>query len=257
MSNLKTTRVDLSIDGYVAEICLVPPEGKPPTLDQTVLSELEEKVATLEQSQVRLVYLKSASERFFCVGANIAVLKETNAQTIGPWVKNGHRILNRLEDLPCPVVALVSGYVMGGGLELAMACDLIFSDDSAKFAQSEASLGFIPGWGGSRRLVDRIGVAKAKYYFFTGEMLDSQTALSCGLVDFAGTSEDRGEFMDSFTQRVLDNNYNAISTFKKIVNREMLDARVRNAELEAVNSVSCLEDKDTLNRLNAFLIKKG
>lgn len=257
MSSHKTTRVDLSINGYVAEICLVPPEGKPPTLDQAVLSELEEKVAALEQSQVRVLYLKSASERFFCVGANIAVLKETNAETIGPWVKNGHRILNRIEDLPCPVVAIVSGYVMGGGLELAMACDLVFCDDTAKLAQSEASLGFIPGWGGSRRLVDRIGVAKAKYYFYTGEMLDSQTALSCGLVDFTGNSEELSAFRDSFTQRVLSNNYNAISTFKKIVNSERLEARERNAESEAINSVSCLEDEDTLNRLNAFLNKKG
>ena len=105
--------------------------------------------------------------------------------------------------------------------------------------------------------MDRIGVAKAKYYFYTGEMLDSQTALACGLVDFVSGANELEEKKAAFAESVLKNNYNAISTFKKIVNSEMLAARERNAELEAINSVSCLEDEDTLKRLNAFLNKKG
>lgn len=257
MSDLKQTKVELLIQEEVAEIRLVPPEGKPPTMDLIVLQELESCIAEIEHSPVRLTFLSSASERFFCVGANIAVLKETTAETIVPWVKYGHKVLNRLEDLPCPVVALVSGYAMGGGLELAMACDLIFANETARFAQSEANLGFIPGWGGSRRLVERIGVARAKYYFYTGDMLDSQTALDCGLVDSVSQSGELQEAKSSLTQKVLGNNYNAVSTFKKMVNAEMLDQRERNGEQEAVNSISCLEDEDTLNRLDAFLNKKG
>lgn len=257
MSESNLTHVELSVVGEVAELKLVSQEGKPPTLDQTVLAELEAKVAELEQSPVRLVYLTSASERFFCVGANIAVLKETNAKTIVPWVKNGHRILNRLEDLSCPVVAVVSGYAMGGGLELAMACDLVFASDTAKFAQSEAKLGFIPGWGGSMRLVERIGFAKAKLLFYSGDMLDSSAALDSGLVDFSGEVEELASFKETFTRKVLDNNSNAISTFKKIVNSERLEQRTRNAELEAGNSISCLHDEDTMHRLDAFLNKKG
>lgn len=257
MSELKTTHVELSILEDVAELSLVPPEGKPPTLDQVVLAELEAKVAELEQSNVSLVYLTSASERYFCVGANINVLKETNRETIVPWVKTGHRIFNRLEDLPCPVVAVVKGYAMGGGLELAMACDLIFAGANAKFAQSEARLGFIPGWGGSRRLVERVGVAKAKYYFYTGEMMDYQTAFKCGLVDAIGDEVELEKIKNSFTESVLGNNYNAVSTFKKIVNTEGHERRKRNEAAEAEYSKSCLEDEDTLNRLDAFLYKKG
>ncbi len=257
MSEIMRTAVNLSIEGDVAELQLVPPEGKPPTIDWDVLRELEEKIAEIEKSQARIAFLSSASERFFCVGANIAVLKETNSETIVPWVKLGHKVFNRLEDLPCPVVALVSGYAMGGGLELAMACDLIFASDTVRLAQSEAGLGFIPGWGGSRRLVDRIGVAKAKYYFYTGEMLDSQTALVCGLVDFVGGVNELEEKKSAFAESVLKNNYNAISTFKKIVNSEILAARERNADMEANHSIGCLKDEDALNRLNAFLNKKG
>ncbi len=254
MSDSKTTQVELSFSGEIAEIKLIPPDGKPPTLDQAVLAELESAVEKIEDASPRIVYLESASERFFCVGANIAVLKETNTETIGPWVRDGHRVLNRLEDLPCPVVALVSGYAMGGGLELAMACDLIFANDSAKFAQSEASLGFIPGWGGSRRLVDRIGVARAKYYFYSGDMMDAATASQLGLVECVG---ELGEMRASFAEKVLEKNHNALRTYKKILNSEMLERRARNMDLEASLSVGCLEDADTLERLDTFLTRKG
>ena len=137
------------MEGEVATLHLVPPEGKPPTMDQDVLTMLGNVISELENAAPRLLIVRSRSSRFFCVGANIAVLKETNADTIIPWVKLGNEVLNRLEDLPYPVIAVVEGYAMGGGLELAMACDLIFAADSARFAQSEAGLGFIPGWGGA------------------------------------------------------------------------------------------------------------
>ncbi len=138
-----------------------------------MLSELERCIDQARADNPGIVLLRSASERFFCVGANINVLKETNEQTIVPWVMQGHRVLNQLEDLPMPVVAVVEGYAMGGGLELALACDLVFASDAAQLAQSEAGLGFIPVWGGSRRLVGRIGAAKAKYYYYSGKMMDA------------------------------------------------------------------------------------
>ena len=84
-------------------------------------------------------------------------------------------------------MAVVEGYAMGGGLELAMACDLIFASETAQLAQSEAGLGFIPGWGGTRRLANRIGAAKAKYYYYSGKMIDATKAAEIGLIDFAGS----------------------------------------------------------------------
>ena len=88
-------------------------------------------------------------------------------------------------------------------------------------------------------------------------MLDSQAALDCGLVDSVSQIGELQEAKNSLTKKVLGNNYNAVSTFKKMVNAEMLDQRERNGEQEAVNSISCLKDEDTLNRLDAFLNKKG
>ena len=106
---MSTTRVKYLLDGDVATILLDPPEGKPPTLDGAVLAELEQCIDQAGKDESRVVLVRSASERFFCVGANINVLQETNEETIVPWVMLGHRILNKLEDLPMPVIAVVEG----------------------------------------------------------------------------------------------------------------------------------------------------
>ncbi|MGB0369741.1 MAG: enoyl-CoA hydratase/isomerase family protein [Opitutales bacterium] len=250
------TSIQLEINEGVASLLLCPPEGKPPTLDGEVLAELEHAVVQAKSANPRVLVVKSQSAKFFCVGANINVLKETTEKTIVPWVMEGHRILNMLEDLPFPVLAVVEGYAMGGGLELAMACDIIYASESAKIAQSEAGLGFIPGWGGTRRLAQRVGVGQAKKIFYTGEMLDAQKACNLGLVDAVYTSEQMAEEVEGFCNSVLKNNANAISQFKTILEAGERAARNANATEEAFRSVTCLQDPDAKKRLEDFLNKK-
>jgi len=254
---MNKTQVACKIEDSVATILLVPPEGKPPTVDAEVLKELERCVEQVREAKPRIVFVRSASERFFCVGANINVLKETNEHTIIPWVMQGHRVLNMLEDLPMPVVAVVEGFAMGGGLELAMACDLIFASETAKLAQSEAGLGFIPGWGGIRRLTGRVGVQKAKYYYYSGKMIAAPKAAEIGLVDFVGGKAELDIELDGFAVAVIAQNQNALSQFKTILNDQERAARDENAAVEAFRSVSCLQDPDTKKRLHDFLTKKG
>ena len=123
------THILLETINDVATLTLTPDEpGKPPTLDYAALDELEAHVATVRASAgLRAVILRSTSEKYFCVGANINVLKTLDAETIVPWVERGHAIFNALAALPLPVIARVEGFCLGGGLELAMACDLIIA----------------------------------------------------------------------------------------------------------------------------------
>jgi enoyl-CoA hydratase/carnithine racemase len=254
---MAVTRIKCCFEDQVATILMEPPEGKPPTLDGDVLGELESCIEEVRRQRSRIVWVRSTSERFFCVGANINVLQHTNEKTIIPWVMQGHRVLNMLEDLPVPVVAVVEGYAMGGGLELAMACDLIFASDNAQLAQSEATLGFVPGWGGTRRLAARIGASKAKYYYYSGKMIDAHKAAEIGLVDFAGSKAELENELNQFTASVIANNRNAICQFKAILNDQQRRGRDENAAAEAFRSVSCLQDPDTLQRLHDFITKKG
>lgn len=251
-----TTCISYKAEDGLATILLQAAEGKPPTMDGEVLKQLEKCVARARQENPRVVFVRSNSERFFCVGANINVLKDTDEKSIVPWVMEGHRVLNVLEDLPMPVVAVVGGYAMGGGLELAMACDLIFATDKAQFAQSEASLGFIPGWGGSRRLAGRIGASKAKLLFYSGQMIDGAKAAELGLVDLAVDPSQLEEEIRSFAESILAKSRTAISQFKLILNDQERRARDENAAVEAFGSIASLQDPDTKQRLNNFLAKK-
>ena len=252
-----STNIRLEFEGDVATIFLQPPESKPPTLDLHTLEDLERCVGEIQSKQPRVVLVRSTSDRFFCVGANINALNDIDENSIAPWVLKGHQVFNQIEDLAMPVIAVVEGYAMGGGLELAMACDLIFASQEAKFAQSEASLGFIPGWGGTHRLARRVGVSKAKFYFYSGKMLGAQEAKVIGLVDLVANQGDMETELQSYCQSILSANRNAISQFKAILNDQHRASRDENATIEASRSVTCLQDPDTKQRLHDFLAKKG
>ncbi len=244
------------------EITLAPPKGKPPTLDFDVMSELKasldtitEALSKLENGPCRVLVVQSASERAFCVGANIGVLHILSEETIPQWVACGHNTLNALEDLPIPVVAKVRGYALGGGLELAMACDLIVCDTTAKVGQVEASLGFVPGWGGSHRLSKRIGMAPAKRLFFTGEIVDAQTALSMGVIDEVREREELDAFVEEFARSVASKSPVAIRGFKQMLNEAERAARDGSALAECAYSQDCITSPDTEWRIRNFLNK--
>ncbi|HVA76950.1 MAG TPA: enoyl-CoA hydratase-related protein, partial [Candidatus Binataceae bacterium] len=115
-------------------------------------------------------------------GADIAAMAQMSAADGLEFSRLGHRTMSSLEDLPIPVIAAVNGFALGGGTELALACDLIVASEKARFGQPEINLGVIPGFGGTQRLAHRIGHAKARELIMTGEMLDAKSALALGMV---------------------------------------------------------------------------
>jgi enoyl-CoA hydratase len=241
----------------ITRLQLVPEQGKPPVLEEQALASLEQALTELEANPPGVLVVESTVEKFFCLGADLKILRETTEETIVPWVKRGHAILNRLEDLPCPTLARVSGYAMGGGLELAMACDFILAHDSARFAQSEAGIGFIPGWGGTFRLPERIGTESAKYYFYTGEQMDAVTALKLGLVRFVGTSDEVEQEIQRMARLIEKNSRPALSSYKRIVQDQRSKLRSENAEIEAESSRACAGNPDTQQRITNFFNRKS
>ena len=187
---------------------------------------------------------------------DINVLKELDSSTIEEWVRHGHRVFSRLEDLPVPTIAMVDGYTMGGGLELALCCDFIYAGANAKFSQSEARLGFIPGWGATRRLPERVGAQRAKQLFYSGEMISGAQAKAIGLADEYGETDELETTLSTFEAAVCENSPSAIERFKAILHEEQKAARERNTEEEVRHSIACMEDPDTKQRVDAFLNRK-
>lgn len=250
------THVSLTVEGDIAFITLACDQaGKPATLDWIVLDELEARVAEVEArcDTVRAVVVRSDSSKYFVVGANVNVLETHDPESMVRWVQRGHAVFNRLAALPVPVIARTDGYTLGGGLELAMACDLIVASSGAKFGQPEARLGFVAGWGGSFRLPRRVGLARAKEMFFTGRTLSAQEALAVGLIDFVGEPEELDVYLAEFFANVRQCSPLAVAEMKRMIDASPSITLAQSALEEAVSSVACISSGDTKERVAAML----
>jgi enoyl-CoA hydratase len=232
-------------------------EGKPPTLDLDVLDRLDDILQKVEDDpgELRAIIIRSNSQKYFIVGANIDALAQLDAQSMSAWVQRGHEVFNRLSEFPLPVIAWVEGYALGGGLELAMACDLILATDNAKLGQPEAKLGLVSGWGGSHRLPRRVGLAKAKEMFFTGNIVDARTAYDFGLVDYVGIREAVQQYLDGVLEGIRHCSPFAVAQMKLLLD-DSLDTTIdENGLAESSASYRCMQDQETQARIAAFLKK--
>lgn len=183
--------VYLEIQDHIATLTLDRPQ-KLNALTLEMLAALEAHLASLEQStEVRAVILTGAGDRSFCVGADINAWANLDAIAMWRnWIREGHRIFDRLATLNIPTIAALNGYTFGGGLELALAADLRIAADTIELALPEVSLGIIPGWAGTQRLPNLIGTARAKQMIFTGQRISATKAEAWGLVNEV-TPEDK------------------------------------------------------------------
>ncbi len=132
---------------------------------------------------VRVLVLTGGGDKAFVAGADIKEMSELTVQQGLAFAGLGHRFCTMLEELAQPVIAAVNGFALGGGTELALACDLIYASTKAKFGQPEVNLGIMPGFGGTQRLCRRVGLAKGRELIYTGEMIDAAEAKRIGLVN--------------------------------------------------------------------------
>jgi enoyl-CoA hydratase len=167
----------------VATVTLGRPE-RLNALDPDMLRELARAVREIRRDAgVRAVVVTGAGERAFSAGADIKAMAAMGPADGHAYSRLGHEVLARLEALSVPVVAAVNGVALGGGLELALACDLIVASERARLGQPEIDLGLIPGFGGTQRLVRRIGQARARELIYLGRQLSAEEAFGVGLVN--------------------------------------------------------------------------
>lgn len=154
------------------------------------LGELAAVLATAEEDPAVKVVVITGAGKAFVAGADIAMNKDLEPIEGREVSLRGHRLFSKIENLGKPVIAAVNGYALGGGCELAMACDIRVASEKAKFGLPEVGLGIIPGWGGTQRLPRLIGKGRAKYYAMTAEMFDAAEAYRIGLVNKVVAAEE-------------------------------------------------------------------
>ncbi len=173
----------IEIEDSIATVTIDRPE-KLNALNYTVLSELDTLFNQLKNDEtVKGILLTGAGEKAFVAGADLQEIKELDGEAALQFARSGQQLFLRIETFPKPVMALINGFALGGGCELAMACHLRLASEKAKFGQPEINLGLIPGYGGTQRLPRLIGKTRALELLLTGDMIDAAEALKIGLVN--------------------------------------------------------------------------
>ncbi len=175
--------IQIRQDGPLA-IVTINREAALNALSSEVIGELTQAAGALEAAdEVRVVAVTGAGAKAFVAGADISEMVELAPEKAQMFSENGGKLGTAIETSKKPWIAAVNGFALGGGCELALACDFIYAADNAKFGQPEVKLGVIPGFGGTQRLARRVGVAKAKELCMTGDTIDAAEALRIGLAD--------------------------------------------------------------------------
>ena len=153
-------------------------------IDLASLTELRDRLLEVAGDEsIRAVIVGGAGEKAFVAGADIKYMSGLDVEQAKAWGALGHEVGRLLETMPKPTIAAVNGFALGGGCELALACDIRYAASTAKLGQPEVNLGIIPGWGGTQRLARVCGLGIAKELIFTGRLVDADEALRIGLVN--------------------------------------------------------------------------
>jgi enoyl-CoA hydratase len=206
-------------------------------------------------AEIRAVVLTGAG-RAFAAGADIAEMRAQSPAEAEAFSRLGHRATAALESLAVPTIAAVGGYALGGGCELALACDWIYASQKARFGQPEVGLGLIPGFGGTSRLVRRVGIAWAKELVLMGEPLKADAALRIGLVNRVFAPEELLPAAVKAGETIAAKGPVAVAQAKRVIQEgQGADVRVAHAlEQAAFGLVSATADRN--EGMDAFLEKR-
>jgi len=219
-----------------------------------VVTDVFTKIST--DDEVGIVILTGEGNKAFVAGADIGWLRSLNAIEGRAMAMKAQAMMDLIEGMEKPVIAAVNGFALGGGSELAMACDIRIASEKAKFGQPEVNLGIIPCFGGTQRLPRLVGAGMAKYLIFSGEMIDAQEALRIGLADRVVPAEDLIATAETFAKTILSKGPIAVRMAKVAINNGVnLDLKSANQfEVEAYVSTLCTEDR--IEGMSAFLEKR-
>jgi enoyl-CoA hydratase/3-hydroxyacyl-CoA dehydrogenase len=248
-------RVRVERRGSVALVTIDRPEALN-ALNREVLRDLGEAVDTVARDDAVHVMVLTGEGRAFISGADIGVMAQVSPLESREYTKLGHKVARKLERLEKPVIAAINGFAFGGGLELALACDILLASDRAQFGLPEVTLGIHPGFGGTQRLPRIIGRQKAKELIFTGERFSADRAEALGLVSRVVPHERLLDEALALAQRIAGNAPVAVRLAKAAVNRGIetdLDTAL-GIEVESVTITFTTEDR--AEGMRAFLEKR-
>lgn len=205
---------------------------------------------------VRAVIITGTGEKAFSAGADIEYMSRISPLEAEEYARRGHAAMSKVENLNKPVIAAVNGYALGGGCELALACDIRIASRNAVLAQPEVGLGICPGWGGTQRLARIVGVAKAKELVYTGRRVNAEEALSMGLVNRVVELPQLMDESIAVAREIAKNSAIAVRVSKMLINRGVESDISTGLALEVWGWSLCFTHPDRAERMSRFLQKR-
>jgi enoyl-CoA hydratase len=258
MSTYETLTLEREGSGETAVLTLNRPQALN-AINSQMLRELSRALGSLgdpAQQPVRALILTGAGEKAFVAGADIAEMAPLGAWAGAAFSALGHSTFAQLEALPCVTIAAINGFALGGGLELAMSCDLLDAADTAKLGQPEVNLGVVPGFGGTQRLTRLVGKSRAKELIFTGDRIDAQKAREIGLVLEVLPKDKLLAHCKAVAAKIVSKGPLAVAASKRLIERGAdLPLGAAN-ELEAQAFGLVFDTDDRREGMKAFLEKR-
>jgi enoyl-CoA hydratase len=225
-------------------------------LNSQTLKELKEAISQLKDDDAVRVIIITGEGKAFVAGADIAEMKDMTAEQAEEFSRTGQKVFDRIAKIKKPVIAAVNGFALGGGCELAMACDIRIASEKAKLGQPEVNLGVIPGFAGTQRLSRLVGAAKAKELIFTADMVDAQTAHSIGLVNQVVPVEQLMDVCMEMAKKIASKGPKAVKLAKKVVNEGVEEKLEKGSEYETHEFGECFASGEAKEGMSAFLEKR-
>jgi enoyl-CoA hydratase/carnithine racemase len=255
MAEKEKPRVCVEVADRIATVTIDRPEARN-AIDKQTTRELRAALDDLaERDEAHVLLLTGGGDKAFVSGADIAELKARKRNDALRGINAS--LFRQLEDFPRPTIAVIRGFALGGGCEIAMACDLRVAGESAKLGQPEAGLGILAAAGGTYRLPRLVGVARAKELLFTGAVIDAKEALAIGLVNRVVPDADVLAEAKKLAAKILEQSPLAVRLAKLAVNAWAKGGMDAWRTVEDLSQAVLFEDEEKERRMTAFLERKG
>ena len=253
---MELKNVILEKEGHLAIVTINRPKALN-ALNSETLKELDVIIEDLENdNEIYAVILTGAGDKAFVAGADISEMKDLNEDQGREFGILGNKVFRRLEDLNKPVIAAISGFALGGGCEIAMACDIRIASEKAVFGQPEVGLGITPGFGGTQRLARIVGLGKAKEIIYTAKNIKADEAYRIGLVNQVVAIEDLMDEAKKMALHIMANAPIAVKLCKDAINRGMQVDIDKAVMIEAEDFGKCFSSADQKEGMTAFLERR-
>lgn len=245
----------LEKDGPIAVLSVNRPKALN-ALNEDTLKDLDQAIDLVAADDEVKAVIITGTGNAFVAGADIVAMQTNTAIEGKAFGALGQRVFLKIERLPKPVIAAVNGFALGGGCELAMACDIRIASEKAKFGQPEVGLGIVPGFAGTQRMPRLIGTGLAKELIFTGDMIDANKALQIGLVNRVVPADELLGEAKKLAQKITSKAPLAVRYAKEAINEGMQVDLERGQLIEQNLLALCFSTEDQKEGMKAFIEKR-